>query len=48
MKGKQPLPVLLGMDFSRFSPCTDARMTFNAEDNPAALKNRFTSMGAVG
>jgi len=42
------ITVLLGIDFNRASPWTAARMTFNAEDRPAARKKRFTSIGAVG
>lgn len=42
------MAVLLGMDFKRPSPCTAARMTFSAEERPAAWKKRLTSGGAVG
>lgn len=42
------MAVLLGMDLRRPSPCTAARMTFNADESPAARKKRFTSTGAVG
>jgi hypothetical protein len=42
------MTVLFGIDFSRFSPCTAARMTFMADARPAARKNCFTSFDAVG
>lgn len=42
------MTVLFGMDLSRDSPCIAARRTFSAEDRPAARKNRFTAVGAVG
>ena len=42
------IAVLFGIDFKRLSPCTAARMTFKDDERPAARKNRFTSIGAVG
>lgn len=42
------MTVLFGIDFSRPSPWTAARMTFMAEASPAARKNCFTSFDAVG
>lgn len=42
------MAVLFGIDLSRPSPWTAARITFRAEDSPAAWKKRFTSIGAVG
>jgi len=42
------ITVLLGMLESCPSPCIAARMTFRADDSPAAWKKWRTSVGAVG
>jgi hypothetical protein len=42
------IAVLLGIDLSSDSPRIAARITFRAEDRPAALKKCLASTAAVG